>query len=112
MSFGNRAGWASGVALLLFASSSTPSLAQVPSMADQPQREAQCLLEHSRKTNSPAARRAIAQACNFVSLSTSSLNMHKQERAYNECLLSNLGGIEDDENARDVIRSCRTLAWP
>jgi len=92
-----------------------PAVAQVeptPSMSGQPQRQAACILENSRDTTSRDARRLIAKACNFLSMSTANMALHAKEKAYNECLLENLAGMERGGDATDVANACRTLTMP
>ena len=70
-----------------------------------------CILEHMGNTRSPLARIRINEACNFLSLHEASLILNREQRAFHECVLKYLPGVEADFNATDLTRSCQQLAW-
>ena len=70
-----------------------------------------CILENMGNTRSQVARFHISQACNFLSLHEASLILNREQRAFHECVLKYLPGVEADLNATDLTRSCQQLAW-
>ena len=70
-----------------------------------------CILEHMGNTRSQTARTHISSACNFLSLHSASLMLNREERAYSQCVLKFLTGVESNTNALELARSCRQLVW-
>ncbi len=70
-----------------------------------------CILENMGNTRSQVARLHISEACNFLSLHEASLILNTEQRAFHECVLKYLPGVEADLNASDITRSCRQLVW-
>ncbi|MCB2107192.1 MAG: hypothetical protein KDE14_05800 [Rhodobacteraceae bacterium] len=79
--------------------------------SSQEQRQADCLIEHIRRTDSDAARSYINRACNFMSLPTADWNLNREERDFHTCILDVLPGTDDDRNAVQLANACRARAW-
>lgn len=70
-----------------------------------------CILENMGNTRSSVARSHISAACNFLSQPVAGLQLNSEQRAFSECVLKYLPGIEVNMNATQLARSCRQLSW-
>lgn len=91
------------LAALVFAGTAMTAKAQVMD-------ESECQLRYLRGTQSGLAISQINAACNFLSTWSSSFELNRQERAYNECLLRELVGVQNDQAAALVAQACRRQA--
>jgi hypothetical protein len=66
----------------------------------------QCLLSYMPSGRSKVAVGLVQGACNYLSLSISTWAGRENERSYNECLLLNLGNIDNDQAALLISRAC------
>jgi hypothetical protein len=66
----------------------------------------QCLLTYMPSGRSSVAVSLVQSACNFLSDQFSTWDLHRDERLYNECLLLNLGNVDNDNAAYLIRRAC------
>ena len=66
----------------------------------------QCLLTYMPSGRSSVAVDLVQRACNFLSDEFSIWDLHRPERLYNECLLLNLGHVDNDNAALLIRKTC------
>jgi hypothetical protein len=66
----------------------------------------QCLLTYMPSGRSSVAVSLVQRACNYLSFSTSTWKANEGERLYNECLLLNLGHVNNDNAAFLISQVC------
>jgi hypothetical protein len=69
--------------------------------------ESACRLQFLTNVQSPLAVNFINQACNFLSTQSSTMELNRRERVYNECLLRSLSGALSDPAANSIAQACR-----
>lgn len=83
-------------------------LGAIPTTAQaQVMKESDCQLQYLRNVHSNQAVNLINGACNFLSTWSASMELSRNERLYNECLLKNLPGVANDHAAALVSQACR-----
>lgn len=73
----------------------------------QVMKESDCQLQYLRNVHSKQAVDLINGACNFLSTWSASMELSRNERLYNECLLNNLPGAANDHAAALLAQACR-----
>jgi hypothetical protein len=66
----------------------------------------QCLLTYMPSGRSSVAVSLVRRACNYLSFPISTWKANEAERLYNECLLLNLGHVNNDDAALLISQVC------
>ena len=69
--------------------------------------ESDCQLEYLKGVQSTLAVNLIYGACRHLSNWSSTMELGRNERLYNECLLTKLQGVLNDQAATWVAQACR-----